>query len=103
AEHHAADLARADAALEIQPGDDGLSRERMRPDVREEAARIDVDRVAAGRLHRGDAGGVESVREIAHRGEPVLEVALVEHLAQADGERLEIARRTAAVRRESLR
>jgi hypothetical protein len=55
-EHDRADLAAADAALPVQGDRQRLPGILERRDVREERGRIEVDGVAADRLHAGDAG-----------------------------------------------
>ena len=70
--------------------------------MRREGARVDVDRVAADRLDDRDAGRGESLAEAADLADAEREVVVVEHLAQTDRHRLEVAAGEAAVGREAL-
>ena len=56
-EHHRADLDRTDAALQVQLGSQCLSGELRLRDMGQEAPGIQVDRMPAGRLDDGYAGG----------------------------------------------
>ena len=102
AEHDGADLAAADAALAVERDRQRLARVVERRDVGQQRPRIEVDRVAADRLDDRDAGRVERLAEVGGRADPVAQVVLVDDLAQALGDRLEVAAGEAAVGREAL-
>ena len=70
--------------------------------MRQERARVEVDRVAADGLDDRDAGRVERLAEVGGRADAVAQVVLVDDLAQALGDRLEVAPGEAAVGREAL-
>ena len=101
-EHDRADLAAADAALEVERDGERLARVLERRDVRQQRPRVEVDGVAAERLDERDAGRVERLAEVGRRADPVAQVVLVDDLAQALGDRLEVAAGEAAVGREAL-
>jgi hypothetical protein len=63
-EHHRPDLAAADAALAIEGDGQRLARVRQRGDVREKRPRVEVDGVAAERLHQRHPRRVERLAEI---------------------------------------
>src|SRR5688500_9439389 len=56
AEHHAPDLARADAVFDVQRVDEGDAWIFEWGDVRQERAGVDEDAVASGRAHDGHSG-----------------------------------------------
>ena len=68
----------------------------------EQGAGVDVDGVAAGGLHDRHAGAHQPVAEVRRRSDPVAEVVVVDHLAQALGDRLEVAAGEPAVGGEAL-
>ena len=59
--------------------------------MRQEGARINVNRVAARRLHDGHAVFRNVVAEVSGRGDTVFEVVLVQGLLHADGDGFEIS------------
>ena len=91
-----------DAALAVERDRERLARVLERWDVRQQRARIDVDGMAADRLHDRDAGAGKRLAEIRGGADPVAEVVLVDDLAEALRDRLEIAAGEAAVRGEAL-
>ena len=66
------------------------------------AAGIEVDRMAANRLHARDARLDQRLAQVGGGSDPIAQVVLVDHLAQALGDGLEVASRQAAVGREAL-
>ena len=64
---------------------------------------VEVDGVAADRLHARDARLDQRLAEVGGGADPVAQVVLVDHLAQPLGDRLEVAPGQAAVGGESLR
>ncbi len=102
AEHQRADLHGADARGQVQFAGQGLGRIAGGRDVRQQARGVEVNRVPARRLDDRHSRRSQAVAQILDRADPVLEVVLVEHLAQADRHRLEVAPGQAAVGREAL-
>src|SRR4030095_5710610 len=89
-EHHAPDLAGSNSPLQVELAGERLPRKLLGRDVREEAARVDEHRVTAGWAHGGNAGATQTVGQIAHGGEAVLEITLVQHLLQTDRQGFQI-------------
>ena len=96
-EHERADFDRAHAAFEVKFGGEGYAGELFLRNLGEEGARVEIDGVAARRLHDGDAFGGDVVAEIGGGGDAVAEVVLVEGLLEADGDGFEVASGEAAV------
>ncbi len=101
-EHDGADLAAADPALVVEGDGQRLAGVVERRDVGEEGPGVEVDGVAADRPDDGHARLRQRLAEIGGAGDPVAQVVIVDHLAQALGDRLEVAAGEAAVGREAL-
>ena len=71
--------------------------------MRQEGAGVEIDRVAAGRLHDGHARCGDVFAEVGGGGDAIAQVVLFERLLQADGDGLEIAAGETAVGRDSPR
>ena len=101
-EHDRADLAAADPAHLVERDGQRLARVVERRDVRQEGPGVEVDGVTADRPDDRHPGRVERVAEVGGRADPVAQVVLVDDLAEALGDRLEVAAGQAAVGREAL-
>ncbi len=63
---------------------------------------VEVNGVSAGRLKDGHPLGHEPLAQVLDRADAILQVVLVEHFVQPDGDGLQVAARQAAVGREAL-
>jgi hypothetical protein len=102
AEHQRADLDRTHAALQIERASERLARQLLRRQVRQHRARVDVDRVQAGRSHDRHTERVEMLRQVRRTRLVVVQVVGIEHFAQALRQRREVAPGEATVGREAL-
>ncbi len=102
AEHDRADLAAADAALAVEGHRKSVAGVLQGWDVGEQGPGVDVDGVAAGRLHHRHPRRIEGVGEVGGGPDPVAQVVLVGHLAEALGDGLEVAPGEAPVSGEAL-
>ena len=71
--------------------------------MRQERPGVDVDRVAAERLHERHSGCEQAVAEIRGRARAVAEIVVVDGLGEALRDRLEVASGEPAVRRKPFR
>ena len=90
AKHQRANLDRADSAFEIQFVRQRDAGELIRGDVRQKGARIEINRVAARRLHDGDAMLRDVIAEVSGGGDAIAQIVFVERLLHADGDGFEI-------------
>ena len=102
AEHHRADLARPDAAGLVERHRQGLPGVGQRRDVRQQRARVQVDRVPTDRLQHRDPVPDQRIAEVRGGLDPVAQVVVVDHLPQPLGQRLEVTPGQTAVGREPL-
>ena len=90
AEHDRPDLAATDAAFAVQGSGQRLAGVLQRRHLGQQRTRIDVDSVAADRLHDGDAGLCQAFAQILGRADAIAQVILVYHLAQTLRDRFEV-------------
>ena len=88
---------RADAAFEIELGGQRDAGKLVGGNVRQEGAGVEIDGVAAGRLHDGDSLLRDVVAEIRGGGDAVAQVVLFERFLHADGDGFEVAAGEAAI------
>ena len=96
AEHDGANLDAADAGMEVQPAAESLARELRDRHVREERLRVEEYGMPAHRQHQRHARSFEPIAEVLNRCLSIAEVVLIEHLHDANGNRLEVASRESA-------
>ena len=101
-EHQRADFDGANAAFEIKFGGEGDAGELVLRNVRQEGARVEVDGVAARRLHDGHAVLCDVIAQIGGGSDAVAEIVFVERFLDADSDGFEIASGKAAVGGDSL-
>src|SRR5208337_513094 len=90
-EHQRADLDRADAAFEIEFIGEGYGGKMIGRNVRQKGPRVDVDRVASGRLHDGHSLLGDVVAEVGGGSNAVFEVVLVQGFLHSYGDGFQIA------------
>ena len=101
-EHQRANLNRTNSAFEIKFVGQRDARETVRRNLWQEGTRINVNRVASGRLHDRHAMLGDVVPKIGGGSDAVFEVVLVKSLLYADRDGLQIAPRETAVSRIAL-
>jgi hypothetical protein len=91
---------RADPRLEIELGGERLRRKLRLRQVRQEAARVEEDRMAAERFDDRDSQALQALAHVMHLADPRPDMILRNGLFDAEGHRLHVASRESPVRVE---
>src|SRR3954451_11906326 len=102
-EHDRPDLDGPDPRFTVELDNQRLSRQLQRADVGEEGGGVDVDRVAARRLHDGDAGAGDVLAQEGGRWNAIRQLTLAESIVQADPVATRVAPPPPAISGEALR
>jgi hypothetical protein len=96
-EHQCADLNRSDSSSQIEFERECNTRELLRRNMRQKRTCINVNRVAAGRLHNRHAFGRDVIAQIPGRSDPISEVIFFERLLQTHRNGFEVAASQSAI------